>query len=277
MVFSRIFVRDGFTQHIHVYIYIYMCVCYISIRNTLSLCARTFCEAEIYNFKSRIYRLLLIISQDSLNMQNDRDERHYRARIIRYHRDGKRKWYKLGETEDAWGMRTGKEIGGNSSAKLYQDKLLRAGGHVHTHTHTHTQACIYACLYTVESHRRRKEEENGVVAPSYTRIRFEISTNSGYCVFRISGAWRKRLMENNTFWRAALLPREIVLRQWQRSWHEKTTFIICECDMRWIVIALSTYQQISFSPSNIEGKVVYQLFASGISEIYYWINIIYIG
>lgn len=123
-------------------------------------------------------------------MQNDRDEGHYRAEIIRYHRDRKRKWYKLGETEDARGMRTGKEIGGNSSVELYQDKLLRAGGHtrVHAYTHTHTHTYVRLQIHTVEPHRRRKEEENGVVAPFYTRIRFEISTNSSYCVFRISGA-----------------------------------------------------------------------------------------
>lgn len=129
-------------------------------------------------------------------------------------------------------MRTGKEIGGNSSAELYQNKLLRVGGHtcMHAHTHTHT----YARLYTVESHRGQKEEENGVVAASYTRIRFEISTNSSYCVYleffehEENVRWKTTLFDARPCYLTKL---RYDRRQWRRPRYEKPRYYLRACHL----------------------------------------------
>lgn len=61
-------------------------------------------------------------------MQDDRDERYYRVRIIRMKSGNGINSGKLKMPE---GSERGKEkVGDNSSVHLYQDKLLRVGRHI---------------------------------------------------------------------------------------------------------------------------------------------------
>lgn len=91
-------------------------------------------------------------------MQDDRDEGHYRARIIRMKsgngiNSGK---LKMPEGRECWREEVGEVI--------VQRSCIR--------TNCYEQVDTYA----TKPHCERKEKENEVVA-SYTEIRFEISTN----------------------------------------------------------------------------------------------------